>query len=130
MALFKKAVNIGKIISDRIRDFPVMKKEPKKELSRWIICPDFKVKPPKKLNREERERDYIYIVSAYSRNHKEVYEMLDYLIKRGRETIETERVNFWLHAVNHSIYRVKGKHLFQARIKYIFRAEQGPEEIL
>lgn len=130
MALFKKGVNIGRIISGRVKGFPVMKKEPKKKLAHWIVCPDFKFKPPKTLSREERDRNYDYFVSAFSCSHSEIYKMLDYMIRLGKEPIEAGRVNFWLYAVNHSVHRVKGKQLFQAHIKYIFRAEQSPEEIL
>jgi hypothetical protein len=130
MAIFKKRLNIGKVIYDRVKGFPVMKKEPKKKLARWIICPDFKIKPPKMLDREERDENYCYSVLAYSSSHSEIYEMLDYLIRCGKEPVEADNVRFYLHAVKHEISRVKAKQLFQAQIQYIFRAEESPEEIL
>lgn len=130
MAIFKKRADIGKIVAGRVKLFPVFSKEPKKKPERWAECPDFKISLPKAGSREERDRDYSYSVSAYSSSHPEIYRMLDYMIECGKETIEVEGVRLDLHAVKHSILRIKGTSLFQAKIRYIFRAEQSPEEIL
>lgn len=128
MGLFKKGVNIGKIIANRVKDFPVCEKEPKKKLARWITCPDFSVKLPKAINKEEKERNYNFSITIFSEHRDELEEMLDYMIHCGKEDIKAEGNKFfWLHAVNYSIQH---KMLFQATLKYIFRVEQFPEEIL
>jgi len=130
MAIFKKRIDIGKAIASKVKLFPVFSKEPKKKPARWAECPEFKIKPPKASSREERDRDYSYSVSVYSRNHSEIYKMLDYMIECGKEPIEAERIKLQLHAVRHSVHRIRGTSLFLAKIRYIFRAEQCPEEIL
>jgi hypothetical protein len=126
MSVFKKRIDIGKTIAGRIIGYPAVRREPKTPPKCYIICPDLKISPPKKLKGDEQ---YEYSVIAYSENQKTAMEMLDKLLRWGRREIEARDLRFWLHAVKHSIRHVKGKPLFRADLKYIFRVEEIQEEI-
>lgn len=130
MSIFNKGVNIGKTMAGRVVDFPVFRKEPKKKSPRWVEVPDFTVKPPKKIGPDEEQRDYSFKILIFSEDRGELRSMLDYMIGLGAEEIETDRAIFWLHAVQHSVHRVRGKNLFQANLGYIFRVKPVPEPIL
>lgn len=124
---FKRGVNIGKAIAGRVKGFPVRSGEPKKKSARWIVCPDFRVRPPKKVDSEAGKKDYCFSVLIFSRDHGECLRMLDHMIRCGQEEIEAGNKRFWLHAVKH---KVQHRGFFQAELKYIFRVRQLPEEIL
>ena len=130
MRIFKTGTAIGKTIAGRIKGFPVWEKEPKKKPRRkptcWILCPDFRVKAPKVINAAEREKDYNFSIEIFSETQEECSEALDHMIRCGQKEIEAGDKRFWLYAVNHSIVH---KRLFLAKLKYIFRVRQIPEEI-
>ncbi len=127
MSVLKKKIDIGKVMVGRVTGYPTARKEPKTPPKQYILCPDFKVAPSKKLKGDEQ---FEYSVTAYSEDHKTAAEMRDRLLHWGNEDIEARGFRFWLHAVNHSIRHVRGRPLFRADIKYIFRVERIQEEIL
>lgn len=128
MGIFKPGTAIGKAISKRVEGFPVWEKEPAKKpktVTCWILCPDFRVKPPKTVDAETGKKYYSFSVMIFSTTRKELAEALDHMIRCGYEEIEAGDKRFWLHAVKHSIHHTT---LFQAKLKYIFRVRQIPEE--
>ena len=131
MGIFKPGIPIGKTIAKRIKGFPVWEKEPakkpKKKLTCWILCPDFRVRPPKTVDNEAAKKNYNFSVLIFSDTRGELKEALDHMIRCGYEEIEAGNKRFWLYAVKHS---TQHKALFQAELKYIFRVRQLPEEIL
>jgi len=127
MDIFKRGVNIGKVIAGRVKGFPVRSGEPKKKPASWIECPDFRVRPPKTVDNEAGKKEYYFSVLIFSRDHGECLKMLDHMIRCGQEEIEAGNKRFWLHAVKHWVFH---RGLFQAELKYIFRVRQLPEEIL
>ena len=127
MSIFKRGVNIGKAIAGRVKGFPVHNGDPKKKPARWVVCPDFRVRPPKTVDNEAANKDYSFSVLIFSRDRDECLRMLDHMIRCGQEEIEAGNKRFWLHAVKQSV-RHRGN--FQAELKYIFRVRQVPEEIL
>lgn len=129
MGILKRGENIGRILAGRVRDFPTFLKQPKKKPARWAVFPDFRVRVPKRIDREEGERDYPYDVSISSADRCEIYSMLDHAISIGTAEMETDRAIFWLHAVRHSVRRVRGENLFQANLTYILRVKPVPEQI-
>jgi len=129
MSIFKSGINIGKAIAERVKGFPVGEKKPKKKprgASRtcWILCPEFKVKLPKKI---DPEKDYKFSVLIFATTGKERGEALDHMIRCGKDEIKADNRRFWLHAVSH---KLQHRTLFQAELTYIFRVRQIPEQIL
>lgn len=131
MSIFKTGTTIGKTIAKRVTGFPVWEKEPMKEPMKkhtcWIICPDFRVRSPKTVDKEASEKSYSFSVLIFSKTRKECSEVLDHMIRCGQKEIEAGDKRFWLHAVDYSLQHTV---LFQAELKYIFRVRQLPEEIL
>ena len=127
MGIFKTGTTIGKTIAGRVKGFPVGEKKPKKQVTCWILCPDFRVRPPKVVDKEASEKDYSFSILIFSDTREELHEALDHMIHCGQEEIEAGNKRFWLHAVKHS---VRHRGFFQAELKYIFRVRQLPEEIL
>lgn len=131
MSIFKPGTPIGKMIAKRVTGFSVWEKEPvkklKKELTCWILCPDFKARAPKVVSKEAGEKNYSFSVLIFSKTRKELQEALDHMIRCAYEEIEAGNKRFWLYAVKHSFQH---RALFRAELKYIFRVRQLPEEIL
>ena len=63
MPLLKRGENIGRILAGRVEDFPTFRKEPKKKPVRWAEYPDFRLRVPRQMGREELERDHAYDVA-------------------------------------------------------------------
>lgn len=131
MQILKTGTAIGKTIAKRVEGFRVWeempKKMPKKKLTCWILCPDFRVKAPKVLSPAAAEKDYIFTVEIYSDTREEAQRALDHMIRCGNEEIEAGNKRFWLHATGYSTVH---KGLYWIRLTYIFRVRQLPEEIL
>lgn len=131
MSISKTGVNIGKAVAGRVRDFPVYneepKKKPKKQPTCWAICPDFRVRPPEAVDNEAGKKDYSFSILIFSETRKERDDALDHMIRCAQKEIATEDKRFWLYAVDYSLHHTV---LFQAKLKYIFRVRQLPEEIL
>ena len=131
MSILKPGTPIGKIITKRVTDFSVWEKEPakkpKKGLTCWILCPDFRARAPKVVSKEASEKNYSFSVLIFSRTREELHKALDHMIRCGYEEIEAGDKRFWLYAVKHSFQH---RALFRAELKYIFRVRQLPEEIL
>jgi len=129
MALLRKKENIGRLIAARIGEYPVFKKDPKKEPRRWIVFPEFKVRLPRlPIPREESERNYEHAVTAFAENRKAADGMLDYLIQIGKGAVDIKGRRLWLHATKRSIMHAKGRPLFRVDLTYIFRIEEIREE--
>jgi hypothetical protein len=129
MQIFPKGTAIGKIIMKRVKGFPIWhelpKKKPKRKLSCWIICPDFRVKAPKVISEEMTKKDHLLTIEIYSETREEAKRALDYMINCGKEEIEAGNKRFWLHATGHSMVH---KGLFWVRLTYIFRVRQLPDK--
>ena len=131
MGIFKTGTPIGRTMAKRVKSFPVWeetpKKKPKKRPTCWILCPDFRATAPKVVSKEAGEKSYGFTVQIFSETREELHKALNHMIRCGQEEIEAGNKRFWLHAVNYSLQH---SGLFQAKLKYIFRVRQLPEEIL
>ncbi len=129
MKIFPKGTAIGKIIMKRVKGFPIWhelpKKKPKRKLSCWILCPDYRVKLPKKISAADTEKGHIFTIEIYSDTREEARRALDQMLRCGKEEIADGNKRFWLHATGHTIVH---KGLFWVRLTYIFRVKQLPDK--
>jgi len=120
MKILRKGVDVGKVIADRVKGYPVGTKEPEKKPPCWIVCPSFKLKAPKTVTKEGAERDHSYTIQIFSETEKQRKEALDHMIRCGQKEIADGSKRFWLHAVT---YGFQDEALFTAELRYIFRVK-------
>jgi|Deesub1362A_J573_1020465.scaffolds.fasta_scaffold00818_10 hypothetical protein len=112
-------MNLRKLFEKKIEEIPIAHEEQRGEKSYVLL--------PPRVIREKNLSDgneFTYEIRAFSKYFDEIDTMRDYLIRVGTqvgEEIEINNFETYLHAVSHSISRVRGKHLYELRIKFIFR---------
>jgi len=117
-------MKLHEIFKERIRDIKILSRESSKEI-RYALIPHFNIK--KNLINEGQ---FKYEVQGFSDNFDDIQHIRDDLIKAGSEKIIfQDRYEIYLHAVQHSILRVRGKRQYQTKITYFFRIREIPQEI-
>ena len=115
-------MNLGKVIYERVKGLPVFKSFPQKKVPEsFILCPDLIID----LRQSGGNFEFRYTVSVFSKTRQAVTEAVDYMIKVGKDDIETKRWCLWLHAVKLSqIMRVYKGELLTGEVTYIFRTRE------
>ncbi len=127
--MFTRTKLLGKVIADRVQDFMVWDKMPKKILKKhptaYVICPDFRVALPKNkfLTPAQEGVTYKLRVGIVGANRHRIRSMLDHMIMCGKKDVIAGKFAFWLHAVN---YSTPTKHLggYRIDLTYIFMLRQ------
>lgn len=115
-------MNLGKVIYERVKDLPAFKSFPQKKVREsFAVCPDLMID----LRQAGGIFQFCYTVSVFSATRQAVAEAVDYIIKVGKEDIETKRWCLWLHAVKLSpILRAWKREFFTGDVTYIFRTKE------
>jgi len=125
MRKFDPEINIGEIIADRVKDYTVWVKLPKKLLKRhpatFIICPDFPVKIPKVLTEGADKAPHTFTVKITAPTKPELRKVLDHMIQCAKKAVIVGNKQFELYRFSESTVKI-GVHL--ADLTYIFRLRQ------
>lgn len=115
-------MNLGKSIYERVKELPVFKSFPQKKLpNSFAVCPDAMVD----LRQAGGDREFKHTISVFSTARQTFLEARDYMIRVGKEEIESGKWCLWLHAVKLSgVLRTRRERIFTGTVTYIFRTRK------
>ena len=115
-------MNLGKVIYARVKELPAFKSFPQKKApDSFAVCPDIKVD----LRQAGGDREFRHTVSVFTTTRQAASDAIDYIIRVGKEDIESGSWCLWLHAVKLSaILRTPRERLYTGTVTYIFRTRK------
>ena len=120
-----KKFNIGETIADRVVNYHVWEKLPKKKLKKhpvaYILCPEFRIGLPKVLSKEASEKPHRFTVKIVAETRSELKKMLNHMIHCAQEDIIIGDKRIELCGFHQAAVKI-GLHL--ADLTYIFRIHQ------